>query len=393
MKKRNLRGLSMKTLEHGLDLAMNFVRAAEQAFDNGVKAPREAASDGWTVNIESGFSGPVLRLHGHGMSFIFEPVPLANQLAPSEDCLMLQWAYETKYKGEFPDEAFLARMLNNTYKPERWPSVVALANLAKILSQFESGSLSEKKREILLSGWAALQQMKNPGEEFWRFLAGQEVKQGRGLYETVKRRDPVVAETLHKEALLGEKDLRKAIISRNEPVVYFVCQPREDVLAQMCVYAYQQTKKEIYAEFLLKYCGKIGKDKNAASYTANNLLNKWRTPPSPESLKAFIKKTTKAAKEERTEVLERLFKGRKPDFPVTVEKAAMLLYQEVPGGEPKSIARWLYYQLEGRKVSNAGCSGERITPGWVVVKRNWYLLDEKGFEKAKQLWQIGRAHV
>jgi len=81
------------------------------------------------------------------------------------------------------------------------------------------------------------------------------------------------------------------------------------------------------------------------------------------------------------------FRDERADYPLTVEQAARQIIKQ--GGiayEPKNVIRWIYLQLEKGKIQHSGISVENVSNEGVVSRRNYYLLNEEEFSKAKELW-------
>jgi len=244
MRKGNLgRGCGVDNLARGFGLFRRYCEAVRKAWHNGLPVPFRDSAEDWAIEAAlegTGMhSGAAFALSGYGMQFTFRIGNLASEYAPSFEDLALSWAAEKKWGAKPLTQDLLRDLIGNTYNAERYTSMFTLQSFSKIFALMESPNLTESDKQTLQAGEDCLQRHEKPSEDFWELLARQPAPSPEKQREIVSRVDAEVAERLYSELKISRRELGRHIKSANDQVIYFLGVPQEEVLAQMCIFAYR----------------------------------------------------------------------------------------------------------------------------------------------------------
>jgi len=219
------------------------------------------------------------------------------------------------------------------------------------------------------------------------------------------------------------KQIRKNLskVSEKIPPIIFMDNTDEEILMQMCLYAYQQGQKnsrEILL-YLSKNMAKLSK-KEEDSLLVCHLLENWRFPLSTYSFRCYLKElfydmdgtrlTTLGGSADNIEsnYFDNLEAGEEdnfeekitfnfqdnksfrnyidePYFPIKITEASIRLAHRFRR-KPETVKRWLYRKIINNGIKDSCISTERITTDGVSIVYNSFELSEEGYNMAQKLW-------
>jgi hypothetical protein len=380
----------LETLQAGLNLVLEFLQQQLDAPKGHI--PEYLSAGGWQVFSLPGpkYGGLSRVLTGHGLHFRFESFTPGECLYPSPAHLLM-WC---KLRGDnklteevVTDNIFLVHRLNVLIH-------------AAVLKLGREGELTPEDVEAV-KRW----EREGFAEEDWELVKGWITRSGfisgfnwdniqQQLHILKEFLPPKEVERLTEEAYPPIKDFEKRFKGRNVPVIYLALDAPEEMLAQMCTWAYRQGWGDgDHINYLYQYVEKLIR-KGDVNSIVFHLLRNWRSPLGRQSFNTYIRSLAKETELQKTGAGREIHAEpeftppaeSQLDFPLTVEKAAGLLNQDALTDKPQNVLRWLYDQLARGKVPNAGYSDQRVTPEGIRFQKNRYLLNKKGLEIAKDLW-------
>ena len=197
------------------------------------------------------------------------------------------------------------------------------------------------------------------------------------------------------EALQGFLSLLPGVLQEERLPVILVGEELEtpETIAQMCLWAYRQTREEAYCRYLLGYVRSVLKKEEVTDVVAH-LLEHWRTPVSQYSFQSYIKKLDHHISEEPPkeeipveEVHEMPKKfHREHTFPLPLKEAVTYLLEEtqIPLKHKALYQRLLRAILAG-KLPALTESFEQLTPEGLLVRKQRHFLTKEQLQEAKRL--------
>lgn len=173
----------------------------------------------------------------------------------------------------------------------------------------------------------------------------------------------------------------------------------EEVLAQMCLWGYRQTKEEAYVAHLLDYTRRVLGKENPTD-VVSHVLAHWHSPVSRYSFSNYLKRVSFGLREKppgeeiTVEIPQK--KGCKkkakpplPSFPMPLIEASFRLLERVPYLQlsREAVYRRLLRAVKKGILPSIEEDEHRIAKDGTVALRKSFFLSEEGFNKAVEFLQ------